>query len=488
MTALAPLPTPLPTLLTAPLDRPLAVVDLETTGGNPQFDRVIEIGVLLIDGGEIRQRWQQLVDPGFALPYGIEQLTGIRSADLVGAPAFATVADDVLGLLQDRLFVAHNARFDYGFLKAEFARLGIAFNPDRLCTVRWSRQLYPDVRGHGLDAICTRFGIGNAARHRALGDAEATWQFLALSCTQISAEQRHAALVNQLKKPSLPPALTPERIDDIPEAPGVYRFFGDDGALLYIGKSNNLRARVLQHFGADPILSRNQKLHERLRDVSVERTAGELGALLKENAAIKAETPLFNRRQRRVRELVAVETYTDSHGYLRTRFATGEIRATSADNGIGYALFRTRSQAREKLFALAKEHRLCKKLLGLEAGKGACFDVQLKRCHGACTGQEASTLYNLRLQLALKPLQTRSWPWPGPIALTETDGDCSEWHVIDHWCYLGTARDQTDIEDLLDTPRQFDLDTYRILLRWLRRHPDNVLPLQWPERSADATN
>lgn len=457
------------TTLTAPLDRAMAVVDLETTGGNPAFDRIIEVGILLIDEGRISRRWQQLVDPGFALPFGIEQLTGIRTADLVGAPGFAAIADEVLALLQDRLFVAHNARFDFGFLKAEFARLGRDFDPDRLCTVRWSRQLYPDHKGHSLDAICQRFGIGNTARHRALGDAEATWQFLAISCQQIAAERRHSALVSQLKKPSLPPALTPERIASIPDAPGIYRFYADDDALLYIGKSNRLRSRVLQHFGADPVLARNQKLHERLREVSVERTAGELGALLKENAAIKAESPLFNRKQRRVRELIAVETYTDSHGYLRTRFATGEIRATTAENGMGYALFRSRSQAREKLFALAKEHKLCKKLLGLESGKGACFDVQLKRCNGACTGQEASALYNLRLQIALKPLQTRSWPWSGPIAIVETDGERSDWHVVDHWCYLGTARDQTDIGDLLDKPRHFDLDGYRILQRWLRR-------------------
>ena len=475
-----------PLILTAPLDRPLAVVDLETTGGNPQFDRVIEIGVLLVDNGAVMQRWQQLVDPGFALPYGIEQLTGIRTADLRGAPAFSAVADELLALLQGRLFVAHNARFDYGFLKAEFSRLSLGFDPDRLCTVRWSRQLYPDQRGHSLDAVCQRFGIDNTARHRALGDAEATWQFLALSCQQITAERRHSALINQLKKPSLPPALTAERIAEIPEAPGIYRFFGDDSVLLYIGKSNRLRSRVLQHFGADPVLARNQKLHERLRDVTFERTAGELGALLKENAAIKTEAPLFNRKLRRVRELVAVETYTDSHGYLRTRFATGEIRATTAENGMGYALFRTRSQAREKLFALAKEHKLCKKLLGLESGKGACFDVQLKRCHGACTGQEASTLYNLRLQLALKPLQTRSWPWPGPIAIVETDSERSDWHVVDHWCYLGTARTPTDIDDLLNNPRQFDLDAYRILQRWLRRHPDTAVPLQLPRVAADS--
>ena len=464
--------------LTAPLDRPLAVVDLETTGAHPSHDRVIEIGVLLIDNGVVSQRWQRLVDPGMRLPYYIEQLTGIRSDDLAGAPGFATLADELAALLKDRLFVAHNARFDYGFLKAEFARAGIRFDPDRLCTVRWSRQLYPGVKGHGLDAICSRFGIGNEARHRALGDAEATWQFLALTCAQIAPELRHAAVVNQLKKPSIPPALTAERIAEIPEAPGVYRFFGPDNGLLYVGKSNNLRARVLQHFGADPVLSRNQRLHELIRDISVERTAGELGALLKESAAIKTEAPLFNRQLRRVRELVVVECYTDPHGYLRTRFATGSVDV-STSNG-AYALFRTRTQAREKLFALAKEHKLCKKLLGLESGKGACFDVQLKRCNGACAGMEASALYNLRLQLALKPLQTRSWPWSGPIAVQESDGERTDFHVIDHWCYLGTARDETDIDDLLATPRQFDLDTYRILQRWLRQHSASVRLLSAP--------
>jgi len=188
-----------PQPLTAPLDRALAVVDLETTGGSPTRDRVIEIGVLLIDDGLVSRRWQQLVDPGMRLPPGIERLTGIRSADLIGAPAFADIADDLIELLSGRVFVAHNAHFDCGFLKAEFARIGGHFDPDRLCTVRWSRQLYPEVRGHGLDAVCARFGIDNAARHRALGDAQATWQFLTLTQQQIAPERRHAALASQLK-------------------------------------------------------------------------------------------------------------------------------------------------------------------------------------------------------------------------------------------------------------------------------------------------
>lgn len=454
--------------LTAPLDRPLAIVDLETTGGQPLADRVIEIGVLLIDDGVVSKRWQQLLDPGIPVPWAIEQLTGIRTGDLRGAPSFAQIADELAALLAGRLFVAHNASFDYSFLHAEFARLGVAFTPERLCTVRWSRQLYPSQRGHSLDAICSRFGIGNDARHRALGDAEATWQFLALSCQQTAPELRHAALVRQLQKPVLPPALTAERLAAIPEAPGLYRFFGADGDLLYIGKGQRLRSSILRHFAADQLRASAQRLHEQLRDVSCERTAGELGALLRATVAIKTEKPAFNRKQRRAPELAAVETYTDAYGYLRTRLTTGALTGIAADNGVPYALFRNREDAREKLFALAREHRLCKKLLGLESGKGACFDLQLKRCHGACIGQEASALYNLRLQLALKPLQLRAWPWPSAIAVIETDGERTDWLVIDRWCWLGTARSEADIADLQQNEPRFDLDLCRLLQRWLR--------------------
>lgn len=449
--------------LPAPLNHPLAIVDLETTGAHPGVDRVIEVGVILIDDGEVSLRWQRLINPEQRFSPFIEQLTGITPAMVADAPRFAEIADELQTLLQGRIFVAHNARFDYGFLKSEYERLGVQFAPERLCTVRWSRQLYPLLRGHGLDAICQRLGIANEARHRALGDAEATWQFLRQSCREHHPDTLHAAFVKQMQRPSLPPAITPERINSVPNCPGIYRFYGDEGKLLYIGKSKQLRERIMSHFNASPVSARNQRLHSQIRDLDWQCTAGELGALLKENQAIKKEQPLFNRRLRRVRELVAVTTKEDAQGYLRCQFSAFEKAGNKP-----LALFRNRSQAKAKLLELAKEHQLCKKLLGLETGKGACFDLQLKRCKGACNGSEPPAIYNLRLQTALKPAQIRSWPYPGPIGIVERDEEREELHLIDHWCYLGTVRDESDIADCLENPRQFELDTYRLLVRAVR--------------------
>ena len=121
--------------------RPLAFVDLETTGATATADRVTEIGIVEVDeDGSVRE-WQQLVNPGTRIPPFIEQLTGISNAMVADAPPFAAVADETLRRLEGRLFIAHNARFDYGFLKNEFKRLGITFRAPVLCTVKLSRTL-----------------------------------------------------------------------------------------------------------------------------------------------------------------------------------------------------------------------------------------------------------------------------------------------------------------------------------------------------------
>ena len=455
----------------APLHLPLAIVDLETTGANPSIDRVIEIGVILIDNGEISQRWQRLIDPQQSLPYFISSLTGITDKDLRDAPLFADVCDELQALLKDRLFVAHNVRFDYGFLKSEFERRGQSFKPDLLCTVRWSRQLYPQLKGHGLDAICARFGIGNEARHRALGDAEATWQFLQLTCNAFSAEQLYSALVKQQQRPSLPPAISAERINTIPNGCGIYRFYGEQGQLLYIGKSKHLRERIMSHFSASPVSARNQRLHQMIRDVEWESTAGELGALLKENAAIKAEQPQFNRRLRHSKHAVAVSLQRDKQGYLRAK-----ISSYNQHDPTDFALFRTRTQAKNTLLELCTQHKLCKKLLGLETAKAGCFDVQLQRCKGACVGTESSEHYNLRVQLALAPLMLNRWPFGHAIAIKEQHQDQTDLHVIDHWRYLGTAHNEHELERIRAVEKPFDMDTYRLLVRALRL-ASKIIPL-----------
>ena len=177
-------------------DAPLAIVDLETTGGRPARDRVTEIAVVEIDSGEMVSEWSTLVNPGTSIPPWIQALTGITNDMVAGAPVFEELAPGLFERLAGRVFVAHNARFDYGFLRHAFERAGLDFQARTLCTVKLSRRLYPGYARHNLDSLIDRhrlkFDLHGAARHRALGDARAVWQFL-----RVAAEERGAAMVEQ---------------------------------------------------------------------------------------------------------------------------------------------------------------------------------------------------------------------------------------------------------------------------------------------------
>jgi DNA polymerase-3 subunit epsilon len=191
-------------LISTLLDSSFVFVDLETTGANPAVDRVIEIGIVKVDAGRLDYEWSTLVDPGAPIPPLIQRFTGITNGMVRGAPSFAEVADDVLARLEGSLFVAHNARFDYGFLDHEFKRLGRVFRRPALCTVKLSRALYPEHRRHGLDALIDRHGLDCAARHRALGDARVLWDFIRRIDTEKPPEAIRAALKKAITSPAVP--------------------------------------------------------------------------------------------------------------------------------------------------------------------------------------------------------------------------------------------------------------------------------------------
>jgi DNA polymerase III subunit epsilon len=281
------------------LDAPLAIVDLETTGAHPVHDRVTEVAVIEVDAGEVTGEWSTLVNPECAIPGAIQALTGITNDMVAGAPTFGRLADDLHERLAGRVLVAHNARFDYGFLRQEFARAGLEFRAKTLCTVKLSRRLYPEHARHNLDSLIARHGLACRARHRALGDAEAVWQFLRVAAGERGEEMLAVAARQVAKQPSLPACLDRAMVDTIPEAPGVYLLYGETGNPLYVGKSKSMRSRVLAHFADDLRSSREMQLAREVRHVEFERTAGELGALLREAELVKALLPVYNRRRRR---------------------------------------------------------------------------------------------------------------------------------------------------------------------------------------------
>jgi len=447
--------------------RPLAFVDLETTGATATTDRITEIGIIEVDADGSVREWQQLVNPGTGIPPFIEQLTGISNEMVAAAPPFAELAAETLRRLEGRLFIAHNARFDYGFLKNEFKRLGITFRAPVLCTVKLSRTLFPEYKRHNLDSLIERHGLAADARHRALADAQLIHQFWQKIHVDRSSEEIEAALKVQNARPSLPPHLDAGIIDELPDTPGVYLFYGENSLPLYVGKARDIRQRVLSHFSADHQSAREMALSQQVKRIDWIETAGEIGALLKEAALVKKLQPTHNRQLRRNDDVCTWTLVDEGEGWLRPQLAA----ARELDMGIRnscYGLFKSSREATEVLRALAAEHNLCDALLGLEKtipGK-PCFGHQIKRCKGACVGSEPYAKHTMRLVGALSRLKLVSWPFNGPAVIREGD----EAHLIDGWRHLGSARSDDELHALLAAVHpHFDRDTYRILAKYVAK-------------------
>ena len=465
----------------------VAFVDLETTGGTPTRDRVTEIGIVRVAGGKVVDEWSSLVNPECSIPEDIQVLTGITNAMVRGAPTFSTLHREVRERLEGHLFVAHNARFDYGFLKNEFRRLEVPFTAEVLCTVRLSRRLYPEAAGHGLDAVVARHGLAGlfddagapprTGRHSALGDARAIWHFVQAVHRERGAEELAAAVRRLLKTPSLPPQLPPDALEGLPEGPGVYRFYGVNDLPLYIGKSVNLRDRIRSHFSSDHASPNDIRISGEIRRIEVDETAGELGALLHEARLVKELLPLHNHRLRRKATACFVRL-PDLRSPPET-LAAADIDWDSRDPREAlYGPFATKRHVKDLLESLASANGLCWRQLGWEKRGGPCFARQVKRCRGACIGEETPQMHHLRLATALLPWRVLEWPWSGRAVVRERhpDGRFEEAHVFDRWRHLGSARDEGSLADLLESrrPVEFDPDIYRILRAFIEKHPSSV--------------
>jgi len=461
--------------LAAALARPIVFVDLETTGADAQRDRITEIGVVEVSADGI-QEWDTLIDPQASIPPFVQGLTGITEDMVRGQPTFASIAESLAEKLQGRLFVAHNARFDYGFLKNEFRRAGVTFRADVLCTLRLSRSLFPSVERHGLDALIARFGLAPKGRHRALADAELLWQFWQKIHGIYSVDLVEAAVKSLVKHASLPAGLEETALDDVPDRPGVYLFYGDDDVPLYVGKSIHLRQRIRAHFSGDHGNAREMRLARSVRRVDWRETGGEVGALLLEAHLVKTLRPLHNHMLRQNTELFSWEM-VDGLPAPRLR---SDRQVDFSRHGALFGAFPSRASAQARLRSLAEDHQLCLATLRLEASSGRgnpCFARQLHRCAGACTGEESPSDHRQRTMTAMAPLALQRWPFAGAIAWREAAADGFPWHVIEDWCYLGSAATLEAAAQQLAAPARFDVDTYQILAPRIEALQATAVPL-----------
>ncbi|MDP9083480.1 MAG: exonuclease domain-containing protein [Pseudomonadota bacterium] len=479
------------------LPQDLVFVDLETTGGNAAYHRITEVGIVRVERGELIEEWSSLLNPQCPIPTYIEEFTGITNAMVENAPLFADIAALLREKLDGAVFVAHNARFDYSFLRSEFRRIEVNFAAKVLCTVKLSRRLFPEYPRHNLDAVMERHGLICSARHRALGDARVLHDLWFKLRRELPDETLRAATKALLAAPRLPAHLPTDLADELPEGSGVYRFFGEGEVLLYVGRSRSLRTRVLSHFAATDANAAGRKLAAAVRRIDWLETAGELGAALREGDWIKTQKPLHNRRVKSKAGAFTLRiSMRPSAGGATAGVAAAAGAAQVAPLAIHglqrqelnecFGLFQSEKDARKALRDIAGAKQLCLKVLGLEQSAGSCFAYQVGKCKGACIGKEPLMLHNMRLQLALSALKLKTWPFPGRIALRERaprgsfvdENRTPEFHVLDQWTYLGTAHSEEELAALGDADSGaggssfvFDVDVYRILVRYFSSNP-----------------
>ena len=371
-----------------------AIIDIETTGTSATYGKITEIAIILHNGDSVSETFTTLINPECNIPWNITRLTGITNEMVSNAPKFYEVARKIIELTAGTIFVAHNATFDYSFVKEEFKRLGYDFKRKTICTVKLSRKLLPGHLSYSLGKICADLGIEITDRHRAIGDALATTKLFDKLLIQNSLLES-TLFVNQTY------SLPSEKIAAIPAKTGIYYFYDTQGTIIYIGKSKDIHQRVLTHL-SNSQTKKAMEMRDKIADVSWEITGSELVALLFESSEIKRHKPLYNRSQRRSAFNYGLFSYEDSNGYIHliiSKIEADEIPLTT---------FHFQQEGIEYLHKLVEKYALCKKLCNLDNSSGECFNAQLHHCNGACTGLEQASDYNIRVGKSIKGLQYRS--------------------------------------------------------------------------------
>lgn len=373
-----------------------AIIDIETTGGSASIEKVTEIAIYLHDGTQVTGEFVSLVNPERNIPYFITNLTGITNEMVENAPRFFEIAKKIVELTEGRTFVAHNARFDYSFIRQEFKSLGFNFKRNILDTVSLSRKLFPGHRSYSLGNICKDLRIQINGRHRAAGDALATvklFEILIKQDRKINGSK--SLLLKNTMVSKLNPKLDITKIEKIPDEPGIYYFYNENCDLIYIGKSRNLQQRISTHLSNNTTI-RSMEMRDLIADIYWEPTGSELIALIKESFEIKANKPIYNRAQRRTSFQWGIFSFIDNNGYINYHY--GQLDSED----IPISVFTSKEKTKSRLNTLVETFCLCQKLSGLYESDGACFHYQVGICRGACIGKESADEYNERAAKAIE--------------------------------------------------------------------------------------
>lgn len=371
-----------------------AVVDVETTGGKFNEEGITEIAIYRFDGVKIVDQFSSLVNPLREIQPFVQRLTGINSKMLVNAPKFYEIAKRIVEITEDAVLVAHNAEFDYRIIRTEFKRLGFDFERQSLCTVDLAQKLLPEVPSYKLGKLVRFLGIPIADVHRAHGDAQATVELFKVLLEKDSSKEIISAHIKTLNKKQVPSKYL-NIIDELPTETGVYYIFNEAGSIIYIGKSKNIKKRVLSHLTSKS--RKAEKIQKAIFRVTYELCGNECLALLKEQHEIKKNQPRLN------------------HALKYRHFAMGIRRDVSSpyhrllveqvhQDRQYLDVFKNKKEAEGRLRYWLEEFSLCAQHTSFARAQGACFRKGINKCQGACVGEEHCDAYNAKVQAVAESL------------------------------------------------------------------------------------
>jgi DNA polymerase-3 subunit epsilon len=372
------------------------VVDIETTGNGYKGSKITEISIFVFDGKKIVDEFTTLVNPEQNIPPFITNLTGITDAMVRNAPKFYQIAKKVAEITKDTIFVAHNVNFDYNIIHEEFKKLGFNFERKKLCTVRLSRKIIPDLSSYSLGNICTLENIPINGRHRAKGDAEATTELFKRLLERDNNFTINAFLNPKSKPATLPLLLDKKLVENLPETFGVYYFKNEAKEIIYVGKTNNIKQRVISHFSDKKV--KEQTMCLEIADISFTETGSELLASLLEASDIKEMTPKFNKAPKKIKETFGLFSYEDQKGIIH--LAHNRLKMIPSP----ISKHTSEVDAKKHLERLCKEFELCQKYCHLKTSTSSCLQYQLKECKGICCDKETVNDYNNRVKEAIKSI------------------------------------------------------------------------------------
>ncbi len=376
-----------------------AIVDVETTGGSPKRERIIEIAIIKSNGEKIIDSYQTLVNPEKMIPPFVSNLTGISNEMVEEAPLFEEIAPQIEAFTKGCVIVAHNAHFDYGFIKNEFRYIGEYYQRDRICTVKLTQRALPGLEGYSLGKLATHFNIDHEDKHRAYADAEATTRLLHIllrdANPQILAQFMHRSYIHNPPEIKIPE----KQIVNVPEDTGILQFYNAAGKILYIMKSHDLYTRItdmLFYFNPD---THKGNMLKKATDISFSVTGSEILAQILEIEHIYKHRPAYNKKTYGL-NLVEMQAEKDKYGYYNIHLHRSN---KIAKNGTYFSNF---YEANSQIGSLVKLHKLCPILCTRQTNlNGNCEYFEKKLCQGACVKQEEKTTYNKRVERALKKLK-----------------------------------------------------------------------------------